>query len=199
MEELEKLIKIIDSQHSIISDSWQTAEEYYPINMKKIRVEDVYKNEKYLIYVFNYRKYISDNITELVETIQNIVFQNTINTRIKALNSIQYKIQNYKQNHENGKIALKKCLNDVFGIRIILNDNIDYKKIKKYINKEFPKLKCIESKRNEYQAVHVYFGNDDNYKFQWELQIWNKKDEIKNLESHKKYKQDYVKWEQKNI
>lgn len=52
-------------------------------------------------------------------------------------------------------------------------------------------------KEGNYKAIHVYF-NKDNYAFPWELQIWNKQDEENNLESHKKYKQDYIKWESEN-
>lgn len=43
----------------------------------------------------------------------------------------------------------------------------------------------------------VYF-KEDNFSFQWELQVWNKEDEENNINSHKKYKQDYTKWEIEN-
>jgi hypothetical protein len=76
---------------------------------------------------------------------------------------------------------------------------VNFTKIKENINKYFPNLKCIESSRGDYYAVHIYFGNDDNYKFQWELQIWDKEHEKTNLESHARYKQDYTKWERENI
>ena len=82
---------------------------------------------------------------------------------------------------------------------MIFVQDINYIEIKKYIENEFPKLKCIESKRGEYYAIHIYFGNDDNYKFQWELQLWDKKHEQTNLKSHARYKQDYTKWEKENI
>ena len=167
--------------------------------MKRKRVEDIYVDESLLHYVFNYRKFINDNITDMVNAIQVHKFSNVVNTRVKALNSIQYKIQNYELNHEDGKIALKKCLNDIFGIRMIFNEDINYNDIKLYIEKEFPNLKCIESKRGNYYAIHIYFGNDDNYRFQWELQLWDKRHEKANLESHAQYKQDYTKWEQENI
>lgn len=62
---------------------------------------------------------INDNIATVLYAIQQEKFSNIVNTRVKAQNSIQYKIQNYELNHENGKIALKKCLNDILGIRMI--------------------------------------------------------------------------------
>ena len=56
-----------------------------------------------------------------------------MNTRVKALNSIQNKIEKYKNKKESGKIPIKKCLNDIFGLRIILNKSISYDEIIKYI------------------------------------------------------------------
>lgn len=198
MDELTKLIELIQNKFDEINAKWTKEPNYFPIHMKKNRVEDIYKDESLLLHVFSYRQFINDNDYDVVDTIQNQKFNCTVNTRVKALNSIQYKIQNYEYNHEHGKIALKKCLNDIYGIRIIFENNINYDEIKKYIEKNFPILKCIESIRGDYSAIHVYFGNDDNYKFQWELQIWDKKHEKTNLESHEKYKQEYTKWEQEN-
>ena len=199
MDDLYSLIRAIQFNFDSINKYWQISENYMPLNMKKKRVEDVYKDESLLLYILNYRKFINDNISEVLDIIQKLKLKSVINTRVKAYNSIQYKIQNYVNNHEHGKIPLKKCLNDIFGLRIILDMPLSYSEIKKFIDKEFPQLKCIESARGKYYAVHVYFGNDDNYKFQWELQIWNKNQEKINLDSHAKYKQDYTKWEKENI
>lgn len=187
VQELKKLITLIQQQYDLINKKWLDDENYYPLNMKKKRVEDVYNDETLLQYVFNYRKFINDNVAEMVKLIQSKNFENVVNTRVKALNSIQYKIHNYELNHENGKIPLKKCLNDIFGIRMIFNDNINYNEVSSFIEREFSELKCISSVRGKYVAIHIYFGNDDNMKFQWELQLWDKKHEKTNLESHAKY------------
>lgn len=201
MDELNKLINLIQKKYDEINEKWTKEPNYSPIHMKKNRVEDIYKDESLLLQVFSYRQFINDNTSDIVNEIQNQNFVNRINTRVKALNSIQFKIQNYEYNHENGKIALKKCLNDIYGIRIIFEEDIKYEETKKYIENNYSNLKCIESIRGtkgDYHAIHVYFGNDDNYRFQWELQIWDKKHEKTNLESHAKYKQEYTKWEQEN-
>lgn len=199
MVELQKLINLIQTKYDYINEKWKNSMNYFPINMKKKRVDDVYNDENLLLYIFDYRNFINENIADMVSMLQNQGFLNVVSTRVKALNSIQYKIQNYELNHENGKIALKKCLNDIFGIRMIFNDNINYDEIKTYIQNEFPNLKCIERILGDYYAVHIYFGNDDNFKFQWELQLWDKKHEKINLDSHANYKQDYTKWEQENV
>ena len=57
--------------------------------------------------------------------------------------------------------------------------------------------KLINFIQEEYRATHIYF-KQDNYNFQWELQVWNKNNELNNIKSHNKYKQDYVKWEEEN-
>ena len=62
----------------------------------------------------------------------------------------------------------------------IIEEDIKFEEIYEYIQKYFPKLKCLESVRGEYYAIHIYFGNDDNFKFQWELQLWDKKHEKTN-------------------
>lgn len=197
--ELKKLIFLIQQQYDYINEKWINDPNYFPLNMKQKKVDDVYKDDKLLLHVFNYRKFINDNIAEVLESIKPSEFSNVINTRVKSFNSIQYKIQNYELNHENGKIPLKKCINDIFGLRMIFNQDINFDEIKRFIEQEFPKLKCIDSVRGKYVAIHIYFGNNDNLKFQWELQLWDKKHEKSNLDSHARYKQDYTKWEQENI
>ena len=149
--------------------------------------------------MFRQYNFINDNISDVVTSIQDLHLKSNVNTRVKAYNSIQYKIQNYEMNHEKGRIPLKKCLNDIFGLRIIVDFAINFDEIKKYIDEYFKVLKCIESKRGDYYAVHIYFGNDDNYKFQWELQIWDSNHEKSNLISHALYKQDDTKGENENI
>lgn len=198
MNELIELIKVVQLKYDFVSESWKNSSEYKPLHMKKVRVEDIYKDESFLLYVLSYRIFINNNVSDVVSSIQQLQLKSIINSRVKAYNSIQSKIQSYANNHENGKIPLKKCLNDILGLRIILDTPINYIKIRKFIEKSFPRLKCIERNIDEYYAVHIYFGNEDNYKFQWELQIWDKEHEKTNLDSHARYKQNYTRWEQEN-
>ena len=129
----------------------------------------------------------------------------TIFARVKLKNSIEDKIDNYIKNHEEGKVSVNKCINDIYGVRIIFNENIEYDDIKKYIdikNKESTldlKLKCTDATKpkENYVATHIYFKKG-NYSFQWELQIWDKMHEQTNIISHEKYKQDYTIWEKEN-
>ena len=96
-----------------------------------------------------------------------------------------------------GKEPINKCFNDLFGIRIIVENNLEFLEIKEYVENNYQNIKVIDALRGEYKAVHLYF-KQDNFSFQWELQIWNKEDEERNINSHKIYKQDYTKWENEN-
>lgn len=199
MKDLDNLINFIQNKYDEISNNWENDSNYYPLNMQTSRVENIYHNKDMLIYVFNYRNFVDKNTLKITEELQKINLNSGIDTRVKALNSIQDKIERYEIKAEKGKIPLKKCLNDIFGLRIILDGNISYDDIREYISNKFPNIKCIDSSKDKYKAIHVYFGNDDNKRFQWELQIWKKDDEYSNLLSHEKYKQEYTKWERLNI
>lgn len=92
-------------------------------------------------------------------------------------------------------MAINKCLNDIIGFRLIFKRDEDFKKIISYIKNKYSNIKCIDSSKNKYIAVHLYFTNDNNYLFRWELQLWNSSDEYNNKESHEKYKQEYTNYE----
>lgn len=148
--------------------------------------------------IVNYREFLNQNNIQLMMDFKKFNSANaTINIRTKAKNSIEFKIENYIKNHEDGKIPINKCFNDLFGIRIICNEELSFDKVFKLVNNKYSNLKCIDSSKNEYKATHIYFKKD-NFTFQWELQVWNKTDERRNINSHEKYKQDYIKWENEN-
>ena len=198
IEILKELIVLIQNKYDEISEEWFKNSEYIELNMRKYKVIDIYNDELLLLYIQNYRNFVNNNALEITNSIRSLETSNKIQCRVKALNSIQYKIENYKINHEQGKIPIRKCLNDLFGIRMITNEQLEYEKIKQFIDEKFPKLKCIYAKRGQYQAIHIYFGNDNNKKFQWELQLWDKEHEESNYLSHKEHKQGYTKWETEN-
>ena len=80
-----------------------------------------------------------------------------VNIRTKTKNSIEYKIKNYIENHENGEIPIDKCLNDLFGIRIIMNKRLTHNQIMEFVKTKYKNLKCIDSSKKEYKAI--FFRN----------------------------------------
>lgn len=198
LKELEKLISFIQAEYIEFNEKWQRSDNYTKINLKNNQVCDLLEDREMLNTIFNYREFINENNIQLSLDFKQFNNEKAkVNTRAKTKNSIEYKIKNYIQNHEEGKIPINKCLNDLFGIRIICTEEITNEQIKEFVENKFKDLKCIDSSKQEYKATHIYF-KQDNYNFQWELQVWNKIDETNNINSHEKYKQDYVKWEKEN-
>lgn len=195
MKQIEEIINHIQYEYDNINNSWKKSKNYEKINLKKSLIKDLNSRDRIMDTIFEYRDYINKNIINFSLNIQRCCFSTVrINTRVKAQNSIEYKIYNYQENHENGNIPINKCLNDIYGIRIITNKKVKYEDIQKIVSEKYKNLKCIDSSKGSYKATHIYF-KDDNCSFPWELQIWNQEDEKSNLESHKKYKQGYTKWE----
>lgn len=198
LEDLEKIIDFIISKYEKIMAKWIANENFLSINTKKILVKDIYKDSEVLNAILNYRTFMNEQNLYLSLKIQELNLVSTVNTRVKAKNSIEFKINNYILKHNLGEIPISKCFNDLYGIRIILKENLSCEDIINFISQKYPSLKCINSSKPEgYIAVHVYFKNS-NQTFQWELQIWNEANEKINMESHEKYKQDYTKWEKEN-
>jgi len=198
LDELEKLIDFIKTEHLQLTNKWEKSEYYSKINLKDNQVRDLQENKLMLDTIVNYREFVNQNNIQLLMDFKKFNTENaTVNIRTKAKNSIEFKIENYMKNHENGKVPINKCFNDLLGIRIICNKQLTYDEILKLIDTKYSDLKCIDSSKKEYKATHIYFKKN-NYTFQWELQVWNKLDETSNINSHEKYKQDYVKWENEN-
>ena len=198
LEELDKLINFIQTEYIQLTTKWEQSDYYTKINLRNTKVCNLLENKLVLDTIVNYREFINQNNIQLLMDFKKFNSENsTINIRTKAKNSIEFKIENYIKNHENGKVPISKCFNDLFGIRIICSEKLSFDKILKLINDKYDNLKCINSTKSDYKATHIYFKKD-NYAFQWELQVWNKIDEVNNIISHEKYKQDYVRWENEN-
>lgn len=198
LDELDRLINFIQIEYIQLTNKWEESEYYTKINLKDNQVCDLLENKLILDTIVNYREFINQNNIQLLMDFKKFNSKNaTVNIRTKAKNSIEFKIENYIKNHENGKVPISKCFNDLFGIRIICNEELSFDEVLELINNKYNNLKCIDSSKNEYKATHIYFRKG-NYAFQWELQVWNKIYEVNNINSHEKYKQDYVRWENEN-
>lgn len=197
--ELNNLIEFIQEEYLQFNDKWRNSKYFDKINLKNTLVKDLMEDRLMLDVAFNYREFINENNIQLMKDFKQFNSSKAkVSSRAKTKNSIEYKIENYVKNHENGELPINKCLNDLFGIRIICKEVLTYNQIKELVENQYENLKCIDSsKKVGYKATHIYF-KEDNFHFQWELQIWNEKDEENNIKSHEKYKQDYVIWEKEN-
>ena len=204
MDELRNVINFLSTHYLDINKLWINNTNYEKFNLKKSLVKDVYSKDNIIKVIREYQSFLLEATVKL-----NFVLDDKYNviSRVKTSNSIEDKIHRYNSiNHEEGKIPICKCLNDLFGARIVINESLDYYKISEFLEEKIffdntnVKLKCIDSSKNGYNATHVYFAKErDNSVFQWELQIWSIEDVYNNVESHSRYKQNYTKWENEMI
>lgn len=195
---LEELKALIDYTHSLfeaVTEEWKARSEN-KINLKKRIVADIETGGDIYKSIMDYLQLLDTISIDLV--LSPIPYTcGKVSARVKSKNSIEFKIMHYKSDHEDGKVPIIKCINDLFGLRFIVDQPLSYIEISSLL-KEIAKYryKCINSTNNSYKATHIYFL-EDNCAFPWELQIWNKCDEKDNLTSHHKYKQAYTTWEKK--
>jgi hypothetical protein len=200
-EDLDKLIRDLKKKHSEICNQWsETAKISY--NLDKKYVSDIVKensSNELFKYILQYRDFLSGNMTDYSFELLN----RNLECRIKTRNSIEDKLARYMKKksqgeESSGKFPLKKCLNDLYGVRYyVQKDTLELDEIKNHLKNTFPDFRIIDASKGDYKAIHVYF-HKDNFSFPWELQVWNQQDAALNKESHKKHKQGYTQWEKES-
>lgn len=195
--DLKELIDYIEVEYIKITEAWLCGADLI-IDFKKHYISDIETNGIIYCNIMQYSQWLNEQSTEIVLNLSSVC-SCPVTARVKAQNSIAYKIKMYKTDrHEFGKIPINKCINDLFGIRIILETTLPYEEIRDFIQNMYArKYRCINSSKNDYKAVHLYFKKD-NRSFPWELQVWKKCDVESNFISHKKYKQEYTTWEKES-
>lgn len=200
-EDLDKLIRDLKKKHSEICDQWSKLINI-SYNLDKKYVSDIVKensDNELFEYILQYRDFLSDNMTNYSFELLNRNFE----CRIKTRNSIEDKLARYmkkkSQSEESrGKFPLKKCLNDLYGVRYyVQKDTLELDEIENHLKHNFPAFRIIDASKGDYKAIHVYF-HQDNHSFPWELQIWKQENAALNKESHKKHKQGYTQWEKES-
>ena len=210
-KEIENLLNITINKYLSISHSITDEEGFEPINIHSVNIVEYSFNladsgTKYFSFMHalsDYRDMLMKEgmVSFIITNLDN--FKLRIEGRVKNFNSISSKIEYYVYlKDERGEIPIYKCLNDLYGLRAIIDDSMQlsdlYACVSKICSSILPdgkiKIRVIDSSKNEYNAVHVYIRKD-NYSLPWEIQFWLKKDDRKNRISHKRYKQTYTTWE----
>ncbi len=192
-KQIASIINIVINEYEIISNKCIISNNTNIINLKKKYVEHL-QNENNLKYIMTYRNNLVNETLKLSDKLGQL----KIISRVKTVNSIRDKINKYIFKEGNGKYPINKCLNDIFGMRIIISNESDYTYICNKLNADYKNCKAYVRQDNEYEAVHFYF-KVNNKMFPWELQIWKQCDEDKNKLSHSKYKQQYTKTEYEGL
>ena len=196
-DDLKDLIDYIQSVYTEVTHEWLEG-AHVRTNLKKSQVSDIDIDGAISKNIMEYVWLLNEKSACI--TLQlSFVCDCQVTARVKAQNSIEYKIQNYKTaRHEFGRIPINKCVNDLFGVRIILDFPLTFEAIQTFVENTYQdKYKCINSSKLDYKAVHLYF-KENNESFPWELQIWNRCDVERNFKSHKRYKQEYTTWEKES-
>ena len=195
--ELKNLINYIQTVYTEITNEW-LCDASIKINLKKTRVFDIDIDGTIYKSIMEYVQLLNERSASISLQLSSIC-SCQVTVRVKAQNSIEYKIQNYKtERHEFGRIPINKCFNDLLGVRIILEPSLTFDEIHSFVESTYQRrYRCIDSSKLDYKAVHLYF-KESNQSFPWELQIWNRCDVESNFISHQKYKQEYTTWEKES-
>lgn len=197
MEDLLKLMEFLCKKHKQKSEEWQELNNGINLYDGKQKVCHMFGDVNIMNYIYSYMEFLN-NMNDLQFEMQRLNLTCKVTSRVKQNNSIQDKFKRYMTDrHQQGEVPLKKCINDIMGFRIVLNEYYSHEKVIDFLSNNVKNIRVVSADKDEYVAVHAYFLTGDNKNFQWELQIWNNKDEKKNLLSHSKYKQDYITWETK--
>lgn len=196
-ENLARLLVHIQKIYTETTNAWERL-GIPKINLKNTGIDRVEYGNALYNNILAYVDFLTTSMLALkVEEAQGC---GTVRTRIKALNSIEEKIHAYTEKaKKEGNFPIIKCLNDLFGARTVLEDELTTEQIKTIAANALGEKKCKVLPRSvgSYKATHVYF-HSSNANYDWELQVWNAADEQTNLESHKEYKQRYTIWEKEH-
>lgn len=152
---------------------------------KHINFDDIYN--KILEYAYSKEMdELIDVICELEDVSEEEEFY--ISSRIKTKESIERKWQKNLELPTDKQRPICKVLNDVMGIRIIVNVYYDVKdivdNIKLIADKKDYKIDLVPLDKDDgYKGVHIYFRNDAK-SFRIEIQIWSRIDSIINSYTH---------------
>lgn len=192
--DLKNVIDAISEEHISINSGFKN-----DINLKNKTLKRSYEEGILVESILSYMDFLNENTVLLGLRLSKFKTDYILRaeSRVKQNNSALYKIDRYIKGNSGGNNPINKCFNDLFGCRIIVNNDYELDYLLSLINRLYPNLKCTNASKNGYKAIHIYFHNG-NFVFPWELQIWLQKDEENNRQSHKLYKQDYTKWEQEH-
>ncbi|ASV67562.1 nucleotidyltransferase family protein [Cytobacillus kochii] len=207
IKEYEEIFKILNENLINHNNMWISQQPgIHLYNLKKTYVKNVIteKDDEIFIIDQQFYDYMTRYKNELIYLYAQIIglikelFNCNIIGRIKNEESILNKLQK-KKAEQNGSFSINKVLNDLLGFRIIdknFGNNIN--KIKTILDnlKEKEGFRILHKERinGDYRGYHIYFMGKDAKHFPLELQVWDTKSELINLDSHEIYKKDYTSW-----
>ncbi|WGE58265.1 GTP pyrophosphokinase [Actinobacillus equuli] len=185
LEKIERLIVEINKLHLAFSEDYFETGKVAKVNLKhslaKVPIE----------HILSYRLNLHESINDYL--FRADLYDIPYFYRVKASESILDKIKRFESRSEG--YPVNSIMNDIFGARIIVSsEEITeiMERLDDWKDKYGLKNWYLRDKE-EYVGIHIYFKNASNFYYPWELQVWDKKDAEKNIQSHIKYKRNFVK------
>ena len=178
IKKVERLIFEINTIHIKYSEEYFESGKLAKVNLNhtfaKAPVDEILK------YRLNLHESINDYL--MVADVSDIRYF----YRVKTSESIVDKIERFTKRPEG--YPVNSVLNDIFGARVILPTSVITEVMNRLDDwKEEYGLKNWYLKDTEdYTGIHLYFKNKSHFYYPWELQIWDKNDISRNIESHKR-------------
>ena len=179
IKKVERLIFEINTIHIKYSEEYFESGKLAKVNLNhtfaKAPVDEILK----------YRLILHESINDylMVADVSDISYF----YRVKTSESILDKIERFTKRPTKG-YPVNSVLNDIFGARVILPTSVitevmdcldDWKE-------EYGLKNWYLKDTEDYTGIHLYFKNKSHFYYPWELQIWDKNDISRNIESHKR-------------
>ena len=122
----------LNSPYTEITDEW-LRETPTKTNLKNALVADIDADGIIYKSIMEYVQLLNEKSADITLSLASVC-SCKVTARVKAQNSIEFKIQNYKtERHEFGKIPINKCINDLFGVRIFLREPLTFDEVYSFI------------------------------------------------------------------
>ncbi len=192
-DSLVRLIKTILTIHDGLEKRWL---EYLSeiglelVNFNSVKVYEILENKELEKYIYEYISFMNKHTIYVTACLDYTIIDRT---RVKERLSIDQKIDSYCNRAERGRVIIHKCLNDLYGIRVVMESSIDCDTLVQELKRIFPeKVKITNATKKEgYKGVHVYTPAIKGH-FKWELQIWDRESYINNINLHESHKRRYI-------
>jgi len=184
---------IIESVKEIVSEINRIHGEYSKDYFETGKVEKINLSRTIskvpVKHIYNYR-------LNLHESINDYLIKSNISIRyfyrVKTRESIDSKIERYASQPD--QYPVNNWMNDIFGARIILTQE-EIENVIEHLDSwqnEFGLKNWYLRDKDGYKGLHIYFKNQSNFFFPWELQIWDVNDVDSNIENHERHKRGFV-------
>lgn len=186
VQQVKQLVREINRLHFDFSNDYFESGKIEKINLSKTLAHVP------AAHVYTYRLTLHECINDYLMTADIDI---RYFYRVKTRESIDDKMVRYAGRED--QYPVNNWLNDIFGARIILN-TADIQSVMQLLDgwqNEFGLKNWYLRNKEGYKGLHIYFKNQSNFYFPWELQIWDAMDLQSNVQNHEKFKRNFIQWE----